>query len=70
MQLFKQQMDELFLKLSFDIRPVSGFQILTAELSCLGFEMFEENQSGLMAYNKDSEYKGRNNWVASSYNYK
>ena len=62
-------MDELFLKFSFHLRPVSGFQILIAELSCLGFEMFEENQSGLMAYIKDSDYKSRNNWVASRYNY-
>ena len=63
-------MDELFLKVSFDIRPVSGFQILIAELSCLGFERFEENQSGLMAYTKNFDYKSRNNWVVSSYNYK
>ena len=63
-------MDELYLKFSFDLRPVSGFQIHIAELSCLGFEMFEENQSGLMAYIKDSNYKSRNNWVASRHNHK
>ena len=63
-------MDELFLKFSFHLRPVSGFQILIAELSCLGFEMFEENQLGLIAYIKDSDYKSRNNWVAAWNNYK
>ena len=46
MQLFKQQMDELYLTASFNVRPISGVEILIAELSYLGFEMFQENESG------------------------
>ena len=49
-------MDELYLAVSFNIRPVSGVEILIAELSYLGFEMFEENQAGLIAYIKDSDF--------------
>ena len=40
MQLFKQQMDELYIRLNFNVRPISGVEILLAELSYLGFEMF------------------------------
>ena len=43
-------MDELYLTVTFNVRPVSGVEILIAELSYLGFEMFEENQAGLIAY--------------------
>ena len=49
-------MDELYLAVSFNVRPVSGVEILIAELSFLGFEMFEENQSGLIAYIKESDF--------------
>ena len=49
MQLLKQQMDELYLTVKFNVRPISGVEILIAELSYLGFEMFEENQFGLIA---------------------
>ena len=49
-------MDESYLAVSFNVRPVSGAEILIAELSYLGFEMFEENESGLIAYIKDSEF--------------
>ena len=49
-------MDELYLTVTFNVRPVSGVEILIAELSYLGFEMFEENQSGLIAYIKDSDF--------------
>jgi len=49
-------MDELYLTVTFNVRPVSGVEILIAELSYLGFEMFEENESGLIAYIKDSDF--------------
>ena len=49
-------MDELYLTVSFNVRPISGVEILIAELSYLGFEMFEENESGLIAYIKDSDF--------------
>ena len=49
-------MDELYLAVSFSVRPVSGVEILIAELSYLGFEMFEENESDLTAYIKDSDF--------------
>ena len=49
-------MDELYLTVTFNVRPVSGVEILIAELSYLGFEMFEENQAGLIAYIKDSDF--------------
>tara|TARA_B100000989_G_scaffold167972_1_gene125642 strand:- start:6589 stop:7422 length:834 start_codon:yes stop_codon:yes gene_type:complete len=49
-------MDELYFAVSFNVRPVSGVEILIAELSYLGFEMFEENESGLIAYIKDSDF--------------
>ena len=49
-------MDELYLTASFNVRPISGVEILIAELSYLGFEMFEENESGLIAYIKDSDF--------------
>mgnify|MGYP001484636221 FL=1 len=49
-------MDELYLAVSFDVRPISGVEILIAELSYLEFEMFEENQSGLIAYIKESNF--------------
>ncbi len=49
-------MDELYLAISFNVRPISGVEILIAELSYLEFEMFEENQSGLIAYIKESDF--------------
>ena len=49
-------MDELYLTVSFNVRPISGVEILIAELSYLGFEMFEENEVGLIAYIKDSDF--------------
>ena len=49
-------MDELYLVVSFNVRPVTGVEILIAELSYLGFEMFEENESGLIAYIKESDF--------------
>ena len=49
-------MDELYLTVSFNVRPISGVEILIAELSYLGFEMFEENEFGLIAYIKDSDF--------------
>ena len=49
-------MDELYLTVTFNVRPVYGVEILIAELSYLGFEMFEENESGLIAYIKDSDF--------------
>ena len=49
-------MDELYLTVSFNVRPISGVEILIAELSYLGFEMFEESEFGLKAYIKDSDF--------------
>ena len=49
-------MDELYLTVTFNVRPIYGVEILIAELSYLGFEMFEENQAGLIAYIKDSDF--------------
>ena len=49
-------MNDLYLAVFFNVRPAYGVEILIAELSYLGFEMFEENQSGLIAYIKDSDF--------------
>ena len=49
-------MDDLYLSVKFNVRPISGIEILVAELSYLGFEMFEENQNNLTAYIKDYNF--------------
>ena len=49
-------MDDLYLSVKFNVRPISGVEILIAELSYLGFEMFEENQNNLTAYIKDYNF--------------
>ena len=49
-------MNDLYLAVFFNVRPAYGVEILIAELSYLRFEMFEENQSGLIAYIKDSDF--------------
>ena len=49
-------MDDSYLSICFKVYPVSGIEILIAELSLLEFELFEEKPSGLIAYIKSSEY--------------
>ena len=49
-------MDDSYLSISFKVHPISGIEILIAELSLLEFELFEEKPSGLIAYIKSSEY--------------
>ena len=49
-------MDDSYLSISFKVYPISGIEILIAELSLLEFELFEENPYGLIAYIKSSEY--------------
>ena len=51
-----QLMDDFFLSISFKVYPISGIEILIAELSLLQFELFEEKPNGLIAYIKSSEY--------------
>ena len=51
-----QQMDDSYLSISFKVYPISGIEILIAELSLLEFELFEEKPYGLIAYIKSSEY--------------
>ena len=50
-------MDDSYLAINFKVSPISGKNILIAELSYLSFEMFEENNEGLIAYIKRSAYK-------------
>ena len=49
-------MDDSYLSVSFKVFPISGIEILIAELSLLEFELFEEKPYGLIAYIKSSEY--------------
>ena len=49
-------MDDSYLSISFKVYPISGIEILIAELSLLEFELFEEKPYGLIAYIKSSEY--------------
>ena len=49
-------MDDSYLSVSFTVYPISGIEILIAELSLLEFELFEEKPYGLIAYIKSSEY--------------
>jgi len=49
-------MDDSYLSVNFNVQPVSGIEILIAELSLLEFELFEENPNGLVAYIKSSEF--------------
>ena len=49
-------MDDSYLSISFKVHPISGIEILIAELSLLEFELFEEKPYGLIAYIKSSEY--------------
>ena len=50
------QMDHSYLSLNFKVFPVSGVEILIAELSLLDFELFEETPEGLVAYIKASDF--------------
>ena len=50
-------MDDSYLAVNFKVSPISGVEILIAELSYLSFEMFEENSQGVIAYIKKSDYK-------------
>jgi len=45
-----QLMDNSYLAINFKVQPISGIEILIAELSLLEFELFEENPNGLVAY--------------------
>ena len=49
-------MDDSYLSISFKVHPISGIEILIAELSLLEFELFEEKPYGLIAYIKSSKY--------------
>ena len=49
-------MDDSYLSISFKVHPISGIEILIAELSLLEFDLFEEKPDGLIAYIKSSEY--------------
>ena len=49
-------MDDSYLSISFKVYPISGIEILIAELSLLEFELFEEKPYGMIAYIKSSEY--------------
>ena len=49
-------MDDSYLSISFRVYPISGIEILIAELSLLEFELFEEKPDGLIAYIKSSEF--------------
>ena len=49
-------MGDVYLSINFNVRPISGVEILIAELSYLGFEMFQENNHGLNAYIKQSDF--------------
>ena len=49
-------MVDVYLSVNFNVRPISGVEILIAELSYLGFEMFQENNHGLNAYIKESDF--------------
>ena len=49
-------MDDSYLSLTFNVVPVSGIEILIAELSLLDFELFEEKPQGLVAYIKECEF--------------
>ena len=40
-------MDDSYLSISFKVYPISGIEILIAELSLLEFELFEEKPCGL-----------------------
>ena len=49
-------MDDSYLSVSFNVYPLSGIEILIAELSLFGFELFEEKPHYLIAYIKSSEF--------------
>lgn len=49
-------MDDSYLSLTFNVVPVSGIEILIAELSLLDFELFEEKPQGLVAYIKACDF--------------
>jgi len=50
-------MGDSYLAINFKVSPISGIDILIAELSYLSFEMFEENSRDVTAYIKKSAYK-------------
>tara|TARA_B100000965_G_scaffold83237_2_gene67001 strand:- start:644 stop:1477 length:834 start_codon:yes stop_codon:yes gene_type:complete len=50
-------MGDTYLAINFKVSPISGRDILIAELSYLSFEMFEEKIEGVIAYIKKSAYK-------------
>ena len=45
-------MGDSYLAINFKVSPISGRDILIAELSYLSFEMFEEKIEGVIAYIK------------------
>ena len=49
-------MDDSYLSINFKVYPISGIEILIAELSLFEFDLFEEKPDGLIAYIKSSEY--------------
>lgn len=51
-----QLMDDSYLSINFKVYPISGIEILIAELSLFEFDLFEEKPDGLIAYIKSSEY--------------
>ena len=52
-------MDNSYIAINFQVNPISGVDILIAELSYLNFEMFEEHEYGVTAYIKVSDYSKR-----------
>lgn len=52
-------MGDCYLSVNFTIKPPHGLEILIAELSHLGFEMFEEKHDRLIAYIKDSDFSDK-----------
>ena len=49
-------MDDHYLSINFKVNPISGIDILIAELSFLNFEMFQEKDDELYAFIKNSDY--------------
>ena len=49
-------MDNSYLAINFKVQPISGIEILIAELSLLEFELFEENTNCLVAYIRRSNF--------------
>ena len=53
-------MDNSYLAINFKVQPISGIEILIAELSLLEFELFEENTNCLVAYIRRSKFSKKN----------